>query len=173
MMRGSPWGLTMTTYLKPAPWWVVLVCSPSSYVSLSYSCFYIFLPSIKVLYRFVRCWRGRWDSISTSQCCHHSTEVYVLNFFTVRNMFRNLAYLHQLFRLFWRNSSLPFRCTQQFLLVQILCQLCRAHTILSYHRGKVLLFANTENSDPYTLDTRSRHESEPVLKGTKYVANAW
>jgi prolyl 4-hydroxylase len=42
------------------------------------------------------------------------------------------------------------------------------------YRGKALLWANTEDSDPgSSLELRSRHEAKPVLKGRKYAANAW
>ncbi len=39
--------------------------------------------------------------------------------------------------------------------------------------GKAVLWANTLNSNPQSIDERTYHEALPVVKGIKYAANAW
>jgi prolyl 4-hydroxylase len=40
-------------------------------------------------------------------------------------------------------------------------------------RGRVLLWPSVLNEDPNAKDFRTDHQALPVIKGTKYGANAW
>ena len=40
-------------------------------------------------------------------------------------------------------------------------------------KGRALLWPSTLDSNPELIDTRTRHEAKPVIKGRKFAANAW
>ena len=40
-------------------------------------------------------------------------------------------------------------------------------------KGKALLWPSVLNEDPIKIDGRTRHAALPVVKGTKFAANAW
>ena len=40
-------------------------------------------------------------------------------------------------------------------------------------KGRALLWPSTLSSDPNSIDGRTMHEAKPVIRGTKYAANAW
>ena len=40
-------------------------------------------------------------------------------------------------------------------------------------KGKALLCPSVLDSDPHSIDKRTMHEAEDVVKGIKYAANSW
>lgn len=40
-------------------------------------------------------------------------------------------------------------------------------------KGRALLWPSTLSEDPEEIDARTTHEAKPVIKGTKFAANAW
>lgn len=40
-------------------------------------------------------------------------------------------------------------------------------------KGRAVLWPSTLDRDPEEQDVRTMHEARPVVRGTKYAANAW